>query len=188
MTLKLALTLAVATCSPVAAAPLAAAQSVTALPQLDLNRFTGTWYEVARLPSKPEKHCIGTPLALYALGDKPGRLQVVNSCPIKDGSTSIRNASGKVANKSGDGKLKVSYTFPFSTKQWVLATGQDYDWALVGTPNHKNLWIFSRSATLKPEAMAEAQSKATAQGFNMARLITSNTPEPATTRPVTKGE
>ncbi len=192
MTLKLALGLAVATCSPLAAPPRAAAQTVTALPKLDLNRFTGTWYEVARLPSKSEKHCIGMPLALYALGDKPGHLQVVNSCPIKDGSTSIRNASGKVANKTGDGKLKVSYTFPFSSPQWVLATGQDYEWALVGSPNHKNLWIFSRTATIRPDALAEARSKAAAQGFNTARLITSNAPAaapaPAPVQPAGKGD
>ena len=159
-------------CLVLAGTGLASAQSsVVAVPSLDLNRFTGTWYEVARLPAKSEKKCIGTPIALYALGDKPRRIQVVNSCPVKDGSTNLRNANGKTANKSGDGKLKVTYTWPFAQKQWVLATGTGYEWAVVGSPNHKSLWIFSRSVEMKPEAFAQAKSVAAGQGFHMEKLL-----------------
>ena len=94
-------------------------------PALDLTRFAGTWYEIARLPDKAEKHCVRDAVVLYALADKPHRLQVVNSCVTRDGSTEIRNASARTANKKvADGRLKVSSTFPFSTKQWVPLCGR----------------------------------------------------------------
>ncbi len=164
----------------------ASAQNAVAVPQLDFMRFSGTWYEVARLPTKAEKKCSGMPLALYARGDKADHLQVVNSCPAKDGSTEIRNANGKYADKAGDGKLKVTYLFPFATKQWVLATAPDYDWALVGSPNHKTLWVLSRTAAIKPEDLAEAKAKASAQGFDTAKLIIAPPPPPRHNRAAAK--
>ncbi len=79
--------------------------------------------------------------------------------------------SGKVADTLGDGKLKVSYLWPFSQKYWVLAVGPEYTWALVGNPNHKELWVLSRTETMNPEMLEEIKSKAAAEGFEGAKLI-----------------
>jgi apolipoprotein D and lipocalin family protein len=152
-------------------ATVAAAQTATAVPQLDLNRFMGTWYEVARYPIKPEKSCVADAMVLYALADKSTHFQVVDSCRTKDGSMNVRNANGKTSDKSGDGKLKVGSFFLFYKKYWVLAIGPDNDWALVGAPNHKTLWILSRTPVIKPENLALAESKAAAEGFPNAKLI-----------------
>lgn len=157
----------------VAAAGHAVAQSVTAMPQLDLNRFTGTWYEIARLPDKPQQHCVGNAIELYALADKSHRFQFVNSCTMKDGSTDVRNANGK-EDKSNDGRLRVNTIWPFTTKRWVLATGPDYEWALVGTPNHKSLWILSRTTSLSPAMLTGIEAKAAAQGFDVSRIVPVN--------------
>lgn len=151
-------------------AHIAAAQTVTAVPSLDLNRYMGPWYEIARFPVKREKHCLGDEMVLYALGDKRNSFQVVTSCQIKDGNSDYWNDRGK-SSKSGDGTLKLSRIWPLTTKYWVLATGQAYEWALVGSPNHKTLWVLSRSTTLKPEVLAEIEAKAAAQGFNTTKLI-----------------
>jgi apolipoprotein D and lipocalin family protein len=149
----------------------AEAQSGSAVPQLDLDRLMGTWYEIARLPTKAEKHCVSDAMVLYAVGDKPHQFQVVNSCQIKNGSTDPRNATGKVADKLGGGRLKISYLFPFSSKYWVLAMGPEYEWALIGSPNHKTLWVLSRMSSMKPELLAEIEAKAAAQGFNTSKLV-----------------
>jgi apolipoprotein D and lipocalin family protein len=152
-------------------AGMAAGQSVSAVPKLDMNKLMGSWYEVARLPDKLEKHCVSEGMVLYALGDKPNRFQMVTSCAMKDGIPNAWNASGKAANKRGDGQMKVTYVWPFSAKYWVLATGPEFEWVLVGSPNHKALWVLSRTAAMKPEVLAEIQGKAAAEGFNMAKLM-----------------
>jgi apolipoprotein D and lipocalin family protein len=147
------------------------AQTVSAVAALDLERYTGTWYEVARYPNKAEKRCVSDGMMLYALGDKPYRFQRVSSCEMKDGVRDVRNANGKAQDKSGDGRFKVSSMWPFSSKQWVLAVGPAYEWALVGAPNHKTLWVLSRTATMTPEVLAEIEGKAAAEGFDKSKLV-----------------
>ena len=149
----------------------AAAQTVTAVPKLDLNKFMGTWYELARLPNRTEKKCVANVKVLYALGDKKGTFQMGTSCDLKDGTPDEYDGTGKM-DKAGDGRLKLSRLVLLSTPYWVLATGPAYEWALIGSPKHKTLWILSRTPTLDPAVMAQLKSTATAQGFDLTRLIT----------------
>lgn len=147
------------------------AQVVTAVPQLDMRRFTGVWYEVARIPPKKDK-CVSDALAIYTAGDKKGRWAVVNSCKAKDGSINTKNGTVKRQDKSEDGRLKVAYTWPFYRKQWVLGVGPEYEWALVGSPNHKMLAVLLRTSTLGAEAIAGMRAKAAAEGFAVEKLVT----------------
>jgi apolipoprotein D and lipocalin family protein len=148
----------------------AAAQTVTAIPQLDLNRFTGTWYEIARLSNHNEKNCVADVITLIAPADKPNRVQIVLACKVKKGYSDARNATGKKQDKSGDGKVKVSFLWPFYSKYWVLGIDPENTWALVGSPNHKDLWVLSRTPVMKPEVLSEIEAKASAQGFPVAKL------------------
>jgi apolipoprotein D and lipocalin family protein len=148
----------------------ASAQAVTAVPKLDLTQYIGTWYEMARYPIKREKECTGDEMMLYALGDKPNSFQLVTSCSIKDDNSDSWNAKGK-QNKAGDGQLNAGSIWPFTTKYWVLATGPAYEWALVGSPDRKSLWVLSRTGTIKPETLAEIEAKAASQGFDTSKLV-----------------
>jgi len=145
-------------------------QSAAPVAKLELKQLTGAWYEIAHLPVKQEKHCVADGRLLYALGDKPGRFQMVSSCRMKDGYIDVRNSNGRVADKSGDGKLKVATLWPLSRKYWVLALGPENGWALVGTPNHKSLWILSRTE-MKPELLDQVKSKASSEGYDLGKLI-----------------
>jgi apolipoprotein D and lipocalin family protein len=149
----------------------AAAEPVTAVPQLDVNKLMGVWYEVALYPRKPEKKCVSDTRVLYALGDKAKKFQVVTSCSIKGDNSDAWNATATLS-KAGDGKLKLSYVFPFSQKYWVLATGPGFEWALIGSPNHHALWILARTPTLSPEVLAEVKAKAAAEGYDTSKLVT----------------
>ncbi len=149
----------------------AESQVVTAVPKLDMTQFVGTWYEIARLPNRGEKHCVGDAIVLYALGEKPNRFSVVNSCKAKDGAVDVRNGNGKAQDKTGDGKMKVTYTWPFAVKEWVLAVGTDNAWVLIGSPNHKMLWVLGKTAKMAPEVLREIQAKAASEGFDVAKLV-----------------
>lgn len=147
-----------------------AAQSVTPVPKLDLNRFAGVWYQVARLPNKAEKSCTGQPTVLYALGDKANSFQMGTFCQGKNDVAEETDSHGK-QDKSGNGLLKVSHLVLLSTKYDVFAIGAAYEWALVGTPNHKSLSVLYRNPVIAPDLMAQLESKASAEGFHTEKLV-----------------
>lgn len=149
----------------------AGAQSVTAVPKLDMTRFLGVWYEVAWYPNKLEKHCVSDALTIYTVGDKKRRFAEVRSCKTEGDNIDTRNAVAKPQNKSGDGKLKVTYLWPFSKKEWVLAVGPEYEWALVGSPNRKFLWVLSRRTRMDAEVLAGIRAQAAGQGFDVGKLV-----------------
>ncbi len=130
----------------------------------------GSWYEVARFPNKKQKDCASNGTELYALGYKPRTFQVGTFCKLVGGTYNEWGANGKT-DKSGDGTLKIKHLVFFSTTYRVLALGPGYQWALIGTPNHKSLWILSRSRTLDPGLLSSVESTASAQGFDTSKLI-----------------
>lgn len=146
------------------------AQSATAVPQLDLDKLTGTWYQIAKLPTKSEKKCITDETVLYALSDKRDTFQAGTFCIVKHGDHDNINNSGRMS-KHRDGKLQLRKWILFHRPYWVLATDPDFHWALVGTPNHKQLWILSRTATLPPGQYEQLQNTAAAQGYPVAKLV-----------------
>jgi apolipoprotein D and lipocalin family protein len=165
-----------ALCGLMAGTPRASAQGVTPVPQLDLTRFTGSYFEIARLPIKSEKKCVSGGTILYALGDKKNSFMSGTFCKIKNGSENDTNAVGKV-DKRGGGRLDVRRLVFFHTKYWVLAAAPDYSWVLVGYPNHKGLWILSRKRTLQADVLQQMEATAASEGFKTARLVM--IPQPA---------
>ena len=149
---------------------MAVPQTISVVPKFDLNRYIGTWHEIAKYPNKVERNCIAEEVVLFALADKPNRFQMVASCRIRNESSDARNADGSI-NRNGDGKLKLARIWPFSNKYWVFAVGPAYEWALVGDPNHKSLWILSRTMVLTPEVVAEIENKVAAEGFDSTKLV-----------------
>ena len=149
----------------------AAHGQVTAVPQLDFARFSGSWYKIAMLPDKKEKDCATDAIILITRSDKSPKFQLVDSCNTKDDTGEAWNATGKPENKTGDGKLKVGLIWPFATKYRVIEVSPDYSWALVGSSNHKKLWVLSRKTTLDEAAMAEAKAKASSEGYAVAKIV-----------------
>ncbi len=146
------------------------AQAVTPVPQLDLNKFLGQWYEIVRLPDKPQKKCAANAFRLYAASSKAGRFSEVRSCLVTPGDNNIDNADGR-QDKSGDGKLGVKHLVLFHQKRWILAIAPDYSWALMGDPKRKTLWVLARAQTLDAATLADIESKAAAQGFDVSKLV-----------------
>jgi apolipoprotein D and lipocalin family protein len=151
---------------------LAGAQTAAAVPQLDLKMLTGTWYEVMRYPTKDERRCVQESTVLYALGDQANSFSVVKTCPQKDGFTNVKNQSGRKADASGGGRLKVRTLWPFWGRYSVVALGPDYAWAVLGSDNHKSLWVLARTQAPASDVLAEIRAKAAAAGFDVTRLVT----------------
>jgi apolipoprotein D and lipocalin family protein len=149
----------------------ASAQSATPVPKLNPTQLIGTYYVIARLPIKRQKACIGNELVLYALGDKKRSLQIVTTCQLKQDNTDGWN-SGGLFSKTGDGRIGISFLFPFTKKYFILALAPDATWAIAGTPNHKSLWLLSSTPTLPDSTLAQLKTTAAAEGYNTAKLIT----------------
>ena len=166
--------LPLAGCIALLACSFAVAQSPTPAPHLDQTRFEIPWYEIARYPNRSEKKCAGDATILYAEGDKPYHLQIVAACNLKDGTSQVHNYNARSKEKTWTGMLQET-SWPFyllvSHKYWVLAVDPDYTWALVGTPNRKELWILSKTPTMSPDLLTQIKATATGNGYDVARLV-----------------
>lgn len=112
---------------------------------VDLQRYLGRWYEIARYEQRFQKGCEGV-TADYALRDD-GAIEVLNRCRRPDGRESVARGRAKVVDGETGAKLKVSFFGPFYGDYWVLDRGDDYEWSIVGEPSGRYLWILSREAT-----------------------------------------
>jgi apolipoprotein D and lipocalin family protein len=135
--------------------------------QVDLGRYAGDWYEVAKLPNRFQAMCAADTLARYRLeGDK---VRVENRCRNKNGDLETAQGTAKVVDGSGNAKLRVSFFWPFYGDYWVLAfddTAPDYRWVLVGEPERRYAWVLSRSAKLDATTLDHVLAKAATLGFD----------------------
>jgi apolipoprotein D and lipocalin family protein len=146
----------------------AARSSLKTVASVDLARYAGLWYEIARYPNSFQKGCLGT-TASYTLRDD-GTVGVVNSCRNEDGS--IREVHGKAwsVDKS-NARLKVSFFWPFRGDYWIIELGENYEYAVVASPNRKLLWVLSRAPQLDESLYGKILQKVEAQGFDPSRII-----------------
>jgi apolipoprotein D and lipocalin family protein len=151
--------------------------SITPVPSLDLNRYLGRWYEICRLPLKWEDAGATDITANYSLQDD-GNVRVDNRCFNDEGQPS-RSIGEAVPIDETNARLKVSFLpeflrwVPFTDGDyWVLKLDPDYQVALVGTPDHRNLWVLSRTPSLPQDILDQYLAEARRQGFDLSALIT----------------
>jgi apolipoprotein D and lipocalin family protein len=139
---------------------------------VDLTRYLGKWFEIARLPLSWENKCACCVTATYT-PRTDGRINVSNNCVKSNGKIAQSKGTAKIASKhdSSNSKLKVTFLWPFSGDYWILDLDPDYRWALVGNPSRKNLWILSRTPTLDHETIDMLLAKGTYLGFNTSKII-----------------
>ena len=147
----------------------AQAAPVSTVPKVDLDRYLGTWYEIAHLPMFFQRQCVGDTTAQYGLRED-GRISVLNRCRTAKGwQEAIGRA--KVMPDTGNAKLKVTFFWPFSGDYWVIGLDPEYRWALVGNPSRKYLWLLSRTPSLSQDQLDIARQAALAQGYNLTGLL-----------------
>ncbi len=146
------------------------ADSLPVFGKVDLNRYIGKWHEIARLPLFFERNCVSDVTADYSLRPD-GKIGVLNQCRQKDGILSTASGTARVVDLSTNAKLKVTFFWPFSGDYWILELGPNYEYAMVGEPSRKYLWILSRQPELNEEIYLKLLTKARLLGFDTSRLI-----------------
>jgi apolipoprotein D and lipocalin family protein len=155
----------------VLAAP-AALLLMAATPQpakpVDLQHYTGKWYEVARLHNKIEDDCVAAEADYVPQPD--GGFKVTDVCRHENGSEKLYHASMKVLDHDTNAKFRLTF-FPFVWKDyWVLDYAPDNSWVVLGEPTGKYLWLFSRTPNLQAHKAALI-AKAKALGYDTSKLI-----------------
>ena len=133
---------------------------------LDLNRYAGEWYEIARLDHSFERG-IEQAKAVYTLNDD-GTLKVVNS-GMKNGKP--KKAIGKGKRTDEPALLRVSFFGPFYADYRVMMIDANYTYALVGSGGTDYLWILSRTPTLADDAKSALLVEARRRGYETGKLI-----------------
>ena len=141
---------------------------------VDLSRYVGEWYEIARYHHRFQEGCVGSK-ATYSLRDD-GKITVINECYDKSFSGKLRSVKGKawVVDKETNARLKVSFFWPFAGDYWVIDLSQDYEYAVVGHPNRKYLWILSRKPVMDEEVYKSILARLQKQEYDTAKLISTD--------------
>ena len=132
---------------------------VTTVHEVNLERYVGVWYEIAKIPNRFQKQCVRGTTAEYTLRED-GRISVVNQCFKEDGRLDDANGVAKVVDTKSNAKLKVSFVSflgwrPFWGDYWVIGLDESYEWAVIGTPDRKYGWILARTPALDENTMEE---------------------------------
>lgn len=137
-------------------------------PAVDLQRYAGKWYEIARLPNSFQRQCARDVTATYTLR-QDGDIDVLNECVKEDG---VRQAvTGRAWPAETTSMLKVRFFWPFTGDYWIIALDPDYRWALVGEPGRDNLWVLAREPRMDEEQLASILAIAAGQGFDVGRVM-----------------
>jgi apolipoprotein D and lipocalin family protein len=138
---------------------------------VDLKRYMGTWYEIARYPHRFQEGCVGT-TATYSLRDD-GKVDVLNQCYKEklDGERVKAHGKAWVVDPATNAKLKVSFFWPFSGHYWIIDLGKNYEYAVVGHPDRTYLWILSRSPEMDEQLYNDIIEKLKTQSYDTSKLI-----------------
>jgi lipocalin/ligand-binding SRPBCC domain-containing protein len=149
---------------------------VRTVPFVDLDRYAGDWFEIARFPNRFQRQCVGDVRASYALR-ADGRINVVNRCRTADGQTEARGVA-RLVDEQTHAKLKVRFAPAWLSwlpavwgDYWIVGLAPDYSWAVVGDPDRQYLWILARTPRLEGGAIAAARTAARDNGFDVDHLV-----------------
>ncbi|MBK0404481.1 lipocalin family protein [Adhaeribacter sp. BT258] len=141
---------------------------------VDLQKYMGTWYEIAAFPQRFQKGCHCTK-AEYKMHPE-GYVEVKNSCRKNSATGKLDTATGKatIKDKKTNAKLKVQFFWPFKGDYWIIDLAEDYSYAVVGAPNREYLWILSRQKQMDQALYQKIVARIQAKGFDVSRLVLSD--------------
>ena len=151
--------------------------TVTTVQKIDINRYTGKWYEIARFPMFFQRNCASDVTATYGVDTRDSsKIIVDNQCRKSDG-TIIQSIGQAKPIDASNSKLQVTFLPKFlrwlpigQAPYWILKIDADYQTVLVGNPEHKYLWILSRTPQISEATYKTYVDAAHHQGFDVSKL------------------
>ncbi|MBI9066350.1 MAG: lipocalin family protein [Salinivirgaceae bacterium] len=139
--------------------------------ELSIEKYLGTWYEIARYDHKFERGLVGV-TANYSFCDD-GKIKVLNTGfkETLDGPKSQAIGKAKIPDATVPSKLKVSFFWIFYADYFVLELDENYQWALIGSKSDNYLWILSRTPQVGEDLYRELLAKLTKRGYDVNKLI-----------------
>lgn len=165
-------------CVPVAAQPVAAALPgpLTAIESLDLPRYMGQWFEIARYPNRFQSQCLSDTRAHYQL-QAGGGVQVINSCRKSNGDVELAQGEARQQGAADSPRLRVRFAPAWLAwlpqvwgDYWVIDLDPDYQLVAVSEPSRQYLWVLSRTPTVPTARYAALLARLQTQGFEPQRL------------------
>lgn len=151
-----------------------APRELSTVEEVDINKYIGTWYEIARLPNRFEKglECVS---ATYSIKDN-GKIEVLNKGYLIEKKGEFKTAKGTawIPDPKYPGRLKVRFFWPFSGDYYIMVLDEAYAYALVGDPSRKYLWILSRTKVLDAAIYSDLLNFAEENGFDVKRILKVN--------------
>jgi apolipoprotein D and lipocalin family protein len=153
---------------------------LVAVATLELERYVGTWYQVAWFPNRFQRQCVSDTRAAYR-GQTNGRIEVINTCRLADGTTDRARGEARPVGALSDGQLQpaalqvsflphlLRWTGIGWGSYWVIQLADDYRYAVVSEPTREFLWVLSRTPMLGDSDRRQIREKLTAQGFDLER-------------------
>lgn len=137
---------------------------------VDIKKYAGLWYEIAKIPNRFQKQCVKGTTALYELKEN-GEIRVINSCYDKDNELDKTEGVARIVDNKSNAKLEVSFFSilgwrPIWGDYWIIGLDENYQWAIVGTPSRKYGWILSRTSKLDETTMNKIFEILKDQGYN----------------------
>lgn len=153
------------------------ANPVSTVKSVDLQRYLGTWYQLAYYPNSFQPRDCGLTVARYSLGKK-NKIVVDNVCYEDAAGTKVKKqATGKAkAKDASNSKLKVSFFWPFYGDYWIVKLDQkNYSYSVVSDPKRKYLWILTRSKEIDRKLYEELTDWLNQNGWDSSRLVITGT-------------
>jgi apolipoprotein D and lipocalin family protein len=141
---------------------------------VELQRYLGRWYEIARYEQGFQKGCEGV-TADYSLRPD-STIGVINRCRKAGGKLSEARGRAKVVDARTNAKLKVSFFGPFYGDYWVLDHADDYSWSIVGEPSGRYLWILNREPTPGAVEVQKLIDRVARLGYDTSMLLRTRQP------------
>jgi apolipoprotein D and lipocalin family protein len=149
---------------------------VKTITSLDVPRYLGTWYEIAKFPNWFQRKCASNTKAVYSI-KSDGNLRVLNSCMQADGEVSEAEGTARQIGAKDSPKLEVRFAPAWLSflpmvwgNYWVIDLDSQYQLAAVSDPRREYLWILSRTPQLDPKVYEELMGRLQAQQFDVRKL------------------
>jgi apolipoprotein D and lipocalin family protein len=144
---------------------------------VDLKRYSGKWFEIARYENKFQKQCVGNTTATYTVKAN-GKIEVVNECLKKNGEIERAKGEARIVDKNTNAKLEVRFAPPALSfipavwgDYWIVELDDNYQYTVVSDPKRKYFWILSRTPEISDATYQNILRRAEKLGFDPAKVI-----------------